>query len=187
MGYWDIVSDAKVTTRADDIRSGEYLFEVKSLIYKEMPRAGLTFVADLLVRESKSKGDTDPDSTPPGAPIEPNAAGSSVGFVCVMSKLPARGNMKQFLCALFGQNPDTISKEAVAQLCSGLFGPHPTAGKTNQDDDVQEARGMLIRASTYAKKVEKGERAGKTNHYPRFINVPQTEADVKGRRAAQAQ
>jgi hypothetical protein len=184
MGYWDIISEAKVTTRSDNIRDGEYLFEVKSLLYKEMPMAGLTFVADLLVRESKSKGDTNPDT---GAPVEPNAVGSSVGFVCVMSALPARGNMKQFICALFGLNPDTVSKEALEKLLSGLFGPHPTAGKTNQDDDVQEARGMLVRGSTYQKKVEKGARAGKTNTYCRFITVPQTEADVKGRRAAQAQ
>lgn len=184
MGVFSKIAQAKVSQKSDNIRDGQYLFEVRNLIYKDM-QGGMTFVAELGVVEGKSKGDKNAET---GEPVEPNAVGSTVGYVQPLNAFAAApNNIKAFICALLDANPDTVSEVEFEKTCEELFGAVPSGkgGATFQDKDQQPCRGMLIKGATYQSKVKSGANAGKIFTYCQFSHVAQTPEEIKARRAAQ--
>lgn len=162
------IVNAKASQRSENIRDGEYVFVVRKLILEEM-QDGQTFVAELGVVESRSKGDLDPVSK---SPVNPNAVGSVVGYVQKLTRFEsAPANAQRFLTALLGGEDPKKLEAAITNLLS------------EEGQKKQAAKGLLIRGSTYQQQTKKGPNAGKINTYVNFFHVSD---DAQGDVAARA-
>ncbi len=172
---FDEVSKAAAQSKSDNFRDGEGILmieEVKSF----SGDSGRVFVVQGKVVESKSKGDLtlSPDQKQVVGPavVQPNAAGSTVGWPQLVDKFKsAKGNVKAFMLALFDKKEDEISPADFAKTGEELV------SKENP------ARGMLIGYSTYRQVTKTGPNAGKINTYVRFSHVKQTGEEIAKRRA----
>lgn len=150
------IGAANVNLKEDVFRDGKGIVTVRQLIAKRFFQ-GNTFVARVKVKESASKGDKDPKTQ---APVEPNAAGSNVGWPQMLDKHPsAPGNVKAFVLALLGKDEKDVK------------GPEFAAALEELVSAKQPGRGMLIGYETYQQPTRT---TGKVNTYVRWIHVPKT-------------
>ena len=167
----DKILTAKTSQRSDQIRDGQYLFMVRKLVLGDM-EGGQTFVAELEVIESCSKGDLDPITK---QPVVPNFVKSIVGYVQQLQKHPsAPGNAQKFLNALLGA--DGADPKKIENAITNLL--------SEEGQKTQGARGLLVRGSTYQQIVKSGPNTGKINTYTSFFNVPDSEQGDIAARAA---
>lgn len=151
------IAQAKTSKSGINIKDGDYVLMVKKLICDEKHN-GTMFIAEFKVIASEKSHET----------IEPNKEGTdcSVAFGIGAGGdkgTAALGNAKQLTCALFGL--DEEDDEGFAAKCQEYV------GLEKEDAIVTKAAGMLITASTYRKKTQKGPNAGKEGCYPRFGHV----------------
>ena len=150
----DTMASASVTTRGEYIPDGQGILEIRKILRKNL-NDGDTFIAEMSVVESSSKGDLDPTTK---TPVVPNAPGAIVSFVQKLAKNPrtAVPNTKAFVCAVVGVNPDTVPpadfKEAFLTMVA----------------DANPSRGMRIRFSTYQQETKDKK---SVNTYPRFFHM----------------
>ena len=168
---FDDVADADVVTRADRIKPGKYVFDVKNLWFGEK-RKGPMFIAELIVAEGKSK---ETDSS--GNLMPCTVAGTTVGQVACFygnGKDSAPGNMKKAICAVLGEDPKAIAKSDFKATLEELFSP---AGI-----EAQLCRGRRVIGETNA-----SDKGGEVKHFlnlepaPESVNTPEL---VAKRRAA---
>jgi hypothetical protein len=159
------IASAKATAGGNRIKDGNYLFEIMNILV-EKKFSGWMFIAEFLVREATASGLKDAT----GRLIEPNAVGSTCGYVLNLDKnISAVGNAKAMILALFGMQESEVSDEDFFASLDAVSKPD------------QPARGMLIAASTFHKAKRNGDDFMGLN----FTGVDNPEDQVAARRAAQ--
>lgn len=160
---FDDIGKASVTTRSDDVKEGDYLFEVKEIkLFKG--NNGVTHKATLIVREAVKKGSE-----------EPSAVGSEVGVVNLLGGKTikvAPGKIKGFTLALFGLKDGDIEAAKVSALVE------ETCGEANP------CKGRLVRGSTVWWTSQAQVRGLGVNFSPADA-VENTKAKIAARAAAQ--
>lgn len=170
----DAIASASVATRGEYIRDGQGVLEIRKIIDRDM-EGGRTFVAEMKVVESSSKGDVDPKT---GSPVSPNAPGSVVSFVQPIGPHKHQkvriANVKAFVCAVVGADPETVTKDDFRDAYQGMT-----------DDQKQMAQGMRVRYTTFQKETRDSKQ---THTYARFIHMNEKEgnspAEIQARREA---
>lgn len=149
------IANANASLKEDVFRDGKGVVCIRELICKSFFQ-GPTFVARTLVKESSSKGDL-----VNGQPVQPNAAGSRVGWPQMLQKhASALGNVKSFTLALLGYKEQDVSSDQFAEAFQRLVSKE------------QPARGMLIGYETYQQATRSGPNVGKINTYVKWIHIP---------------
>lgn len=166
------IGAASANNKGDVFRDGKGTLVITQCLYKNM-NEGPTFVGRFKVLESASKGDKDPKS---GAPVEPNPAGSRVGWPQKIEKhKSAAGNVKAFFLNVLGFNEAEVKPEEFGDTMAQACGPE------------QALRGMLVKYETYQQETKTGANAGRVNTYVKFVHVSpkegNDEASIKKRRA----
>lgn len=156
-GVFKSIGDAKVTTRGEFAKPGDYLFEVAVIKFFD-GNAGHTHVVEFFVREAVQKGAE-----------APSAIGSRVSVVNLFSGNTAKvapSKVKGFTEALLGlSEADDVGSQVEKSV-----------------SETNPCKGMLIRADSYEFKSKAGTKGTSLN----FRHVPgQTKAEIKARAAAQ--
>ena len=150
------IATANASLKEPVFRDGKGKVLIRELILKSF-FTGPTFVARTKVIESAASGERDEK----GALIEPNPAGSNVGWPQLLQKHPsAPGNVKSFVLALLGYKEAEVNSQQFSEALERLVGKD------------QPGRGMLIGYETYRQQTRSGPNAGKINTYVRWIHVP---------------
>jgi hypothetical protein len=150
------IGNAQASLKEDVFRDGKGVVLVRELICKKFFQ-GNTFVARTKVQSSASKG----DKNAKGEAVEPNAAGSCVGWPQLIDKhASAAGNVKGFVLALLGFAEKDVKGADFAEALTGLI------------SKAQPGRGMLIGYETYQQATRSGPNAGRVNTYVRWTHVP---------------
>ena len=126
-GVFGEIGKASVTERSDDVKEGDYLFEVAEIVLFK-GNNGPTHKVRLIVREALKKGAE-----------EPSAVGSEVGVVNLIGGKTVKvapGKIKGFTLALFNLKDGDVPASKVAALVQESCG------------EKNPCKGMLIRGST---------------------------------------
>lgn len=166
------IASANASLKEDVFKDGKGVVQIRELICKSFFQ-GPTFVARTLVMSSSAKGDLDPVSK---QPVQPNAAGSRVGWPQMLQKhASAPGNVKAFTLALLGFKEADVNSQQFQEAFERLVSKE------------QPARGMLIGYETYQQATRSGANVGKVNTYVRWIHIPPSQGnspeDIAKRRA----
>ena len=166
-GVFGEIGKASVTERSDDVKEGDYLFEVAEIVLFK-GNNGPTHKVRLIVREALKKGAE-----------EPSAVGSEVGVVNLLGGKTikvAPGKIKGFTLALFGLNESDITAEKASELAM------ESCAASNP------CKGFLVRGSTVWWTSRAQVRGLGVNFSPATIPGPKGEnsaAKVAARAAAQ--
>lgn len=152
------IGNSQASLKEDVFRDGKGVVMIRELICKRFFK-GNTFVARTKVMTSASKG----DKNAKGEPVEPNAAGSCVGWPQLLDQhASAPGNVKAFVLALLGYNEKDVKSAEFAEALTRLISKE------------QPGRGMLIGYETYQQATRSGPNIGRVNTYVRWVHVPKT-------------
>lgn len=170
------IAGAQVNQGGNFIRGGTYLLEVEKLIM-EQKRKGMCFIGELRVIES-----ADTATSLKGEEIKANKVGERVGEVQNLDGKgadSAPGNIKAFVCALLGADPNATDEEELFEALQGTEenGEH-IAGLL---EPSQPMRGKLIRCEAF----EKPTKAGNPFTVKNWSYVEQAPEDIQARRKAQ--
>lgn len=161
MGWASQTAGAQAAGGGSWIRDGVYKFMIEKCLVKET-NEGWTFVAELRVLEAKSNGEKDKT----GAPVIPNAVGSSCSYVQQSKFKSAPGNLKAFaLGALgaLGYTEDKITEQVLTDIA------HPK----------NPLRGIVLGDETFRKPIQSGPNAGTLMTLHKWRIVPQGKEDIK--------
>lgn len=162
------IGKAKASAGGNFIKDGDYLFAVRNVIVKDSDAgSGIFFIVELDVLESKD----DPNAVDNGVAVKANPVGSQASFVTELTaNKSGAGNAKAFILGLLGYAEDEVTDEEVAQTLEDFTGKG------------QPARGMLVRDTTFRKKIKTGANAGKPFTTHKWQNVPQSDEEIAARR-----
>ncbi len=141
------------------LKDGEFVLMIKQIIC-EAKHKGVMYIPEFEVVASEATRDD----------VVPNKPGTDASCAWAMdgtgnAGTAAKGNIKQFFCALFGLADDDETFNAELGKYAGEKG----------DADALRARGMLVACRTYRKTIQTGNNAGKEGCFPEFTRV--SEAD----------
>ncbi len=166
------IAEAKTSgARGDRITDGEYVHIVDALICDQM-FSGTNFIPELIVLEPEKIRDD----------VEPNKKGSTVSCAWPVDGSgpageAAKGNIKQFICALF-DIPESDQEKFIEHLLK-YSGPKGSPESTR-------ARGMVIHTKTRRSTIKTGKNAGKEGCFPHFTHLSKeqgnSEAEIAERR-----
>lgn len=154
------IAGAKASQGGNIIRDGKYDLVVTSLKV-EPGEGGVFWKPEFIVRKCEAVQDD----------VKPNAVGTTCHAICnFTTNKSAAGNAKALVLAILGFTEDQVSNEEFSKALAEAV------------SDAQPLRGMLVRAETYRRKIEKGKHSGEMGVYPKWIHIPMTPDEITASR-----
>jgi hypothetical protein len=160
------IADAKAAGGGNRLcdKKGDYVLAVRRILINDGHK-GLMFIPEMRVMKSTAHD---------GA-AAPWPEGSNVSCAWPLNKggdagSAALGNIKEFCAATFGLNLDGMTEEQVLEEVG------PYVGEKG-DPDSEAARGVILLASTYDKKIERGGNAGKVGTFAHFTHISEEDGN----------
>ncbi len=180
------IYDAKQSGRGEYFKKGSGEAVIVECLKKDDADAGEVFVMRAKITKASPKD---------GQPC--NSVGERVGWPQLLTKYPkmAPGNIQNMILAAVGVSKEQITKDQFVETYEDMINYVPGTKSEHSGrliNEVQGARGMLIRFDTYDQlsKEQKAilksnpNAAVKPNTYVKFYHVPgQTEEEIAARRA----
>lgn len=167
-----VIGSAESSEGGQGINYGNYTFLIEQIVVRKGTK-GLCFIPEFYVAKSS------PGLDEKGQTSTPNAEGSSVGYVCNLTKKPAQANARAFILAILGQSENKTAEQnaLVTQKMKEWSGDAGSASAT-------KLRGVAVTATTWAHTIASGPNTGKAFPRVKFTLVPgQTKDSIAANRA----